>query len=375
MDATPINSAPEGPARILFLYANGSHLKWCRAVKDIIASQGCRIDILRWGGVETAALASEVNKGGRMKVSNFTFFDTYHMLFIMLPGKELERLIYLIRENYYIRHKKYPMIATGYPGLVVDNHVTNFLYRSSSDLIFVNSRHDYELFSSACEELKIPSSNLFLSGLPFQPITNTGNKGSHEVKKVLFADQNLVPRQKGARQEIYDGLLKYCSDNPKKKIYFKGRSDASEKSALSFSSYLAGTRRPKNLSVVEEEISNLISEIDLLMTVSSTSAVEALEAGCRVAILTDAGIKEEFGNHIFIGSGLLKTTIQVSSGDIGQVNVKWLDRYHAFQREGRTAISSIVAERLSKQNNSRDLFVETSYFNARRNKLLLKHSA
>ncbi|WP_444547752.1 DUF6716 putative glycosyltransferase, partial [Streptomyces fradiae] len=54
---------------------------------------------------------------------------------------------------------------------------------------------------------------------------------------------------------------------------------------------------------------------DLLVTVSSTAALEALHRGVPTAVLTDLGVREALGNHHFIGSGLLTSWDRLDAGD------------------------------------------------------------
>ncbi len=63
---------------------------------------------------------------------------------------------------------------------------------------------------------------------------------------------------------------------------------------------------------------------DLLVTVSSTAALESLHRSIPTAILTDLGIREALGNHHFLGSGCLASWDQIDSGLLPTGDPVWL---------------------------------------------------
>ena len=70
---------------------------------------------------------------------------------------------------------------------------------------------------------------------------------------------------------------------------------------------LAGTELPANFSIDYTPIGEQLPTVDLLITVSSTACLEALDHGSRVALVLDLGLHERYGNHVFLDSGLLRT--------------------------------------------------------------------
>ena len=55
-----------------------------------------------------------------------------------------------------------------------------------------------------------------------------------------------------------------------------------------------------------------LPRVDLLVTMSSTACLEAIDHGCRVALVLDLGVHERHGNHVFLESGLLRTFDQMT---------------------------------------------------------------
>lgn len=80
---------------------------------------------------------------------------------------------------------------------------------------------------------------------------------------------------------------------------------------------LRGVVVPPSFSLDHRPITVQLDSIDLLLTVSSTAALEAAGAGVGVAFVADLGVREQLGNHILLGSGLLRTFDQIEADDLG----------------------------------------------------------
>lgn len=70
----------------------------------------------------------------------------------------------------------------------------------------------------------------------------------------------------------------------------------------------------------------VLDRTDLLVTVSSTAALEALHRRIPTAILTDLGVREALGNHHFVGSGLLASFDRLDKGLAPTPDETWLAR-------------------------------------------------
>ena len=70
----------------------------------------------------------------------------------------------------------------------------------------------------------------------------------------------------------------------------------------------------------------VLDRTDLLVTVSSTAALESLHRGIPTAVLTDLGIREALGNHHFLGSGCLASWDQLDAGHAPAPDEEWLAR-------------------------------------------------
>jgi hypothetical protein len=94
-------------------------------------------------------------------------------------------------------------------------------------------------------------------------------------------------------------------------------------------------RKPPNFSIDYTPIADRLADLDLMLTVSSTAALESVGAGTRTALIADLDVLEQFGNHIFLDSGLLRTFDQLERDDIGIPAKNWFEDYF-FDTHGVT---------------------------------------
>lgn len=81
---------------------------------------------------------------------------------------------------------------------------------------------------------------------------------------------------------------------------------------------------PANCRLVYGNMGEVLDDADLLVTVSSTAALESLHRGIPTAVLTDLGIREALGNHHFLGSGCLASWDQLDEGLLPRADPDWL---------------------------------------------------
>lgn len=71
---------------------------------------------------------------------------------------------------------------------------------------------------------------------------------------------------------------------------------------------------PPNLQLVYGHMGEVLDRTDLLVTVSSTAALESMHRDIPTAILTDFGVREAHGNHYFVHSGCLASWDDLDAG-------------------------------------------------------------
>lgn len=81
---------------------------------------------------------------------------------------------------------------------------------------------------------------------------------------------------------------------------------------------------PPNFRLVYGHMGEVLDRTDLLVTVSSTAALESLHRRIPTAVLTDLGVRETLGNHHFVGSGLLTSWDRLDGGIRPRPDGRWL---------------------------------------------------
>ena len=235
------------------------------------------------------------------------------------------------------------MVVTGWVGVIIEKITAGYLDRVGSDVVAVNGVDDLEHFVTVAQQLELDPGNLLLSGLPILGSTATPPHDG-PVRRVLFADQPTVPGPAPERRYLYRRLIDYAYAHPEREVLLKPRhrigEDTFHRMVHHPENLLVGVDRPPNFRIDYTPISELLPSIDLLLTMSSTAALEAVGSGCRVGLVLDLGVHERYGNHVFLASGLLRTFDQLIADDLGTPDRFWLGGYF-FDRPG-TATQQIA---------------------------------
>ena len=175
------------------------------------------------------------------------------------------------------------------------------------------------------------------------------NPNEGRIQRVLYADQPTVPARAAERAYIYRQLVDYALDHPDREVLLKPRhrlgEDTFHRMRHHPATVLSGVDLPANFRIDYASIQDQLAATDLLITMSSTAALEALDRGCRVALVLDLGIHERHGNQVFLNSGLLRTFSQIRRDDIGIADPRWLGSY--FPGLGRSS-SEIIVDRIDQ---------------------------
>jgi hypothetical protein len=259
-----------------------------------------------------------------------------------------------------------PVVVTGWVGVIIEKITAGYLDRAGSDVVAVNCVDDLEHFVTVAQQLELEPDNLLLSGLPILGSSAASPPGG-PIRRVLFADQPTVPRPAAERLYLYQRLIEYAYTHPERDVVLKPRHRLDEDTFHTMKHHpedlLAGVAQPTNFRIDYTPISDLLAEVDLLLTVSSTACLEAVGSGCRVGLILDLGVHERYGNHVFLGSGLLRTFDQLIADEVGTPERSWSGSYF-FYRPG-TATEQIVdrVEKLlaSGERPSRQIW-DSAYF-------------
>ncbi|MFE5808106.1 DUF6716 putative glycosyltransferase [Streptomyces sp. NPDC056491] len=222
-----------------------------------------------------------------------------------------------------------PVFVTGYVGVVYEKLADGLLLRHGADLVLANSRHDAQRFRAVYEGVGADAAAVTETTLPFlggAPYEQAGSR----AHTVVFAVQPSVPDSRADRAYLLERAAGHARLHPEREVLIKLRSKPGEHTThLEEQPYQRLAERlpgglPANCRLVYGNMGEVLDGTDLLVTVSSTAALESLHRSVPTAILTDLGIRESLGNHHFLGSGCLASWDQIDSGLLPQGDPVWL---------------------------------------------------
>jgi len=323
------------PRTALLVAAFDSQLKWCARIRDELVRQGftCRAVVPE---VRTALSPTQVRDAGFESVDDVSWDELVELavrsevVVTALAGPQTRQFTLALSQRLKGSGIPGPVVVAGWVGIIIEKITAGYLDRCGADIVAVNSADDLAHFQNAAEKLGLPSGSLLLTGLPFLS-PNPAPQGTGPIRTVLFADQPTVPAGPVERGYVYTRLLEHARRHPERRVLLKPRHRPNEDTFHQMRHHpadlLAGEDLPSNFEVVYTPVIDLLPEVDLLVTVSSTACLEAVDHGCRVALVLDLGVHERLGNQVFIDSGLLRTFDQIDTDDLGSPDPRWRDSY------------------------------------------------
>ncbi|WP_130799142.1 DUF6716 putative glycosyltransferase [Streptomyces otsuchiensis] len=226
-----------------------------------------------------------------------------------------------------------PAIVTGYVGVIYENLVDGLLLRAGSDLLLANSAQDAERFRGIYASLGVDTSGVVEAALPFLggASHDPSAAGRDRPFTVCFAVQPSVPGTREARMSLLNHLARHARLHPEREVLLKLRNQPGEAvthtERFPYQQLLAALPDPPpNLRAVYGDMGSVLDRTDLLVTVSSTAAVEAVHRSVPTAVLSDFGVREAHGNHFFVHSGLLTSFADLDRGHVPTVRPEWAAR-------------------------------------------------
>lgn len=263
-----------------------------------------------------------------------------------------------------------PVVVVGWVGIVIEKITAGYLARCGADVVAAVSASDLATFEHAGAALGVPTGNLMLAGLPLLG-GRTVESADGPVRRVLFADQPTVPETAEDRLFVYRRLCDYARAHPDREVLLKPRHRRGEDTFHRMRHHpedlLSGEDVPPNLRIVHAPVTPLLDEVDLLLTVSSTAALEALDRGRRAAFVLDLGVHERLGNHVFLDSGLLRTFEQLVRDDLQPADPTWLAGFYGDdERSPAIRLTDRVEELLRSGERPSRAVWESAFFRSAR---------
>ncbi len=261
--------------------------------------------------------------------------ESYDVLVLSLVGGGVQAMLHGLKRVWEDRTSR-PVVVTGYVGVVYEKLADGLLLRHGADLVLANSRQDAERFravyegvgadASAVTEVALP----FLGGAPYTGEHDPSAKQGRRPYTVVFAAQPSVPDSRRDRTYLLDRLVQHARRHPEREVLLKLRSKPGEHTThieeLPYQKLVQRLDPPANFRLVYGNMGEVLDRTDLLVTVSSTAALESLHRRIPTVVLTDLGVRESLGNHHFVGSGCLASWDQLDAGHRPEPDKEWVSR-------------------------------------------------
>nr|WP_237694986.1 DUF6716 putative glycosyltransferase [Streptomyces sp. SID5468] len=226
-----------------------------------------------------------------------------------------------------------PVVVTGYVGVVYEKLTDGLLLRHGADLVLANSPYDAARFRAVYEGVGADPGSVVTGALPFlggAPHTPRPDG----PRTVVLAVQPSVPESREDRRYLLRRAADHARRHTGRQVIVKLRSKPGEHTTHieehPYPKLAAGLATPPNLRFAYGPMADVLDEADLLVTVSSTAALEAIHRGIPTAVLTDLGVREALGNHHFLGSGCLASWDQLDAGALPSADAAWAARHGAL---------------------------------------------
>ncbi|SCG03600.1 hypothetical protein GA0115259_108427 [Streptomyces sp. MnatMP-M17] len=312
--------------------------KWGALTARRIAPEGRSTELsgylLRGRATPTARQLAEVGAeaDALREVTGTAFLQTlrekeYDLVVLALVGGAVQAMLHGISA---LKLADRPVIVTGYVGVVYEKLSDGLLLRHGADVVLANSRFDGQRFRAVYEGVGADASSVTEAALPFLGGERYVPEEGRDT--VVFAAQPSVPANRADRAYLLKRLVEHARLHPRREVLLKLRSKIGEHTThVEEFPYQRLAEKvpgglPPNFKLVYGNMGELLDRTDLLVTVSSTAALEALHRRIPTAILTDLGVREPLGNHHFIGSGCLASWDQLDGGGRPRADAVWADR-------------------------------------------------
>ncbi|MFG3495243.1 DUF6716 putative glycosyltransferase [Streptomyces sp. NPDC047928] len=323
-------SSNRAEVRVAVLADSDTRWKWGALTARRIAPPDTDITgyALRGRATPTPRQLAEVGAGTPREVTGAEFLravrdEEYDVLVLALVGGTVQAMLHGLAG---MALRRRPVIVTGYVGIVYEKLADGLLLRHGADVVLANSRVDAARFRAVYEGVGADASSVveaalpFLGGAPYRPHAGRDT--------VVFAAQPSVPATRADRTYLLRRLVGHARLHPDREVLLKLRSRPGEHTThieeLPYQKLARNLAAPPNLRLVHGNMGEVLDRTDLLVTVSSTAALEALHRRVPTAVLTDLGVREALGNHHFIGSGLLTSWDRLDAGHRPQPDETWL---------------------------------------------------
>ncbi|MGY0069366.1 DUF6716 putative glycosyltransferase [Streptomyces sp. QTS137] len=342
--------------RVAVLADSDTRWKWGSLTANRIAPENSdiRLDgyLLRGRATPTARQLEEVGvqADALHEVTAVQFLhamreESYDLLVLALVGGGVQAMLHglgRVWEDARARSEdpagraKRPVVVTGYVGVVYEKLADGLLLRHGADLVLANSRQDADRFRAVYEGVGADAGSVtevalpFLGGAAYTGEPDPSAEQGGRPYTVVFAAQPSVPDNRRDRTYLLNRLVEHARRHPEREVLLKLRSKPGEHTThieeLPYQKLVQRLDPPANLRLVYGHMGEVLDRTDLLVTMSSTAALESLHRRIPTVVLTDLGVREALGNHHFVGSGCLASWDQLDAGHRPVPDEEWVSR-------------------------------------------------
>ncbi|MET8812517.1 DUF6716 putative glycosyltransferase [Streptomyces sp. NPDC004549] len=325
------------PLRIAVLADSDTRWKWGALTARRLAPEGAEIRLdgflLRGRSTptarqlqETGARADSLREVTAVEFVRAMGEEPCDVLVLALVGGGVQAMLHGLRHAWGSGPR--PVVVTGYVGVVYEKLADGLLLRHGADLVLANSAHDAQRFRDVYEGVGADAAAVTEVALPF--LGGAPYTGRREPFTVVFAVQPSVPDSRKDRAYLLGRLIGHARRHPDREVLLKLRSKPGEHTThieeLPYQKLVRGLNPPANFRLVYGHMGEVLDRTDLLVTVSSTAALESLHRRVPTAVLTDLGVREALGNHHFLGSGCLTSWDRLDAGELPTADPAWVAR-------------------------------------------------
>ena len=289
--------------------------------------------------------------------------EPYDILVLSLVGGGVQAMLHGLARAWDGRAKR-PVVVTGYVGVVYEKLTDGLLLRHGADLVLANSRQDADRFKAVYDGVGADSSAVTEVALPF--LGGDAYTGEHDPYTVVFAVQPSVPDNRRDRNYLLNRAIQHARFHPNREVLLKLRSKPGEHTThieeLPYQKLVQGKDLPANFSLVYGHMGDVLDRTDLLVTISSTAALESLHRRIPTVVLTDLGIREGLGNHHFVGSGCLASWDQLDAGYKPVPDAEWVARQGVLADGSYETAFDAARERIVKLLAGDEMAPLTPYY-------------
>lgn len=276
--------------------------------------------------------------------------DTCDVLVLSCVGGTVQALLHGFARAWEGRPHR-PLVITGYVGVVYEKLADGLLLRAGADVVLANSADDARRFRDVYTGVGHRTGGIVEAALPFlggEPYRADGERPF----TVTFAVQPSAPEGRADRMHLLRRAVEHARRHPEREVLVKLRSKPGEHTTHieehPYQRLVATLDPPENLRLVYGNMAEVLDRTDLLVTVSSTAALESLHRGIPTAVLTDLGIRESLGNHHFLGSGCFASWDELDDGYVPRADPEWTAAHGVASAAPFAALRDRVATLLAE---------------------------